>query len=58
MGPRRRQRQLDMDFGDQKRWKELPERERRKCIDLLSRLLAGVVRAERGADEEVPDERS
>jgi hypothetical protein len=54
---RRRQRQLDLDLGDRKRWKELPEKARRKTIELLSFLLAGIVKEERGVEEEVVDER-
>jgi hypothetical protein len=54
---RRRQRQLDLDLGDRKRWKELPEKARKKTIELLSFLLAGIAEAERGAEEEVADER-
>jgi len=58
MRRRRRQRQLDLDFGDRRQWKELPENEQRRCVEFLSLLLAGVVRAERAAAEEVADERS
>ncbi len=54
---RRRQRQLDLDLGDRKRWKELPEKAKRRCVELLSFLLADIVKEERGADEEVADER-
>lgn len=53
---RRRQRQLDLDFGERRQWRELPEKVRRRCVELLSLLLAEVVRAERVA-EEVADER-
>ncbi len=53
----RRQRQLDLDLGDRKRWKELPERARSKCVELLSLLLAGIVEEECGAEKEVSDER-
>jgi len=53
----RRQRQLDLDLGDRRRWKELPEQVRRSCVELLSFLLAGIVEEERGAEEEVSDER-
>ena len=53
----RRPRQLDLDLGDRKRWKELPERARRRCVKLLSLLLADIVKEECGATEEVPDER-
>ena len=54
---RRRQRQLDLDLGDRRRWKELPEKARKKTTELLSFLLAGIVKEERGAEEEVADER-
>jgi len=54
---RRRQRQLDLDLGDRRRWKELPEKARKRTIELLSFLLAGIVKEERGAEEEVADER-
>ena len=54
---RRRQRQLDLDLGDRKRWKELPEKARKRTIELLSFLLAGIVKEEHGAEEEVADER-
>jgi hypothetical protein len=57
MGRRRRERQLDLDFGERRRWKELPLETRRECIELLSLLLAGIVRAERVDVEEVLDER-
>lgn len=53
----RRQRQFDLDLGDRRRWKELPEKARNKCVELLSLLLAGIVEEERGAEKEVPDER-
>ena len=61
MARRGRQRQLDMDFGDRRRWEELPEPARGACIELLSRLLAGIVfGTAEAADEveEVGDERS
>lgn len=61
MARRERQRQLDMDFGDRRRWEEFPEPARRACIELLSRLLAGIVLGTAGAEgevEEVGDERS
>ena len=54
---RRRQRQFDLDLGERRRWKELPEKARRRCVELLSFLLEGIVEEERGTKEEVPDER-
>ncbi len=55
---KRRQRQLDLDLGDRRRWKELPEKARKRCVELLSFLLADIVKEERGAEEEeVADER-
>ena len=50
-------RQLTIVFADERLWKQLPEKNRRRCRVLLTQLLSEVVRGEEAEEHESDDER-